>query len=211
MIGLDFIEEFSYEQIFHVCLIILITLTSFYFLNSTFFLSRNSYGGLSSFMTSIFYISLSYFAYKCLKNEISRVSYGLLLGLFFLLIFISMQDAIFWGQYSLCESFPFSLSSTKKLYGVECSHTGAMIFGSILSLLISFLSLIFSFFLIKFKDDILYYISDHPFSHKDMKNPTQFMNSSSLPSYQQYNPDSENGILLSNIYNNSIDSSQLNS
>lgn len=66
---------------------------------------------------------------------------------------MSLQNAIFWGQYSHCEQFSRRLRGGK--YGSECHHTHAMTSVCVFSvfMLISYVFQVI--LLLRFKDDLL--------------------------------------------------------
>lgn len=99
--------------------------------------------------------------YYFLKKQINRTFFGIILGGAVMEIFISLESAIFWGQYSRCSNsrrlslLPFSESHRGLSFGVECQHTSAMKSVCTFSVMM-FLSYIFLIaVMIKFKNEIL--------------------------------------------------------
>ena len=125
------------------------------YLISALFLSGNSYAGFNALLTGFLYAGSAGLTYYGLKQVLSRTIFGIILGVAVMLIFISLETAIFWGQYSGCTPAPPSGSSSSHHYGVECDHTGAMSSACFFSvmMLLSYLLLIGT--LIKFKSEIL--------------------------------------------------------
>ena len=90
-----------------------------------------------------------------------------------MLVFVSLQSAIFWGQYSRCESdsgrrllrqISNSITMTTQYedterrmlsYGVECAHTSAMKSVCTFSVMMFLSYVVLVAVMIKFKNDIL--------------------------------------------------------
>lgn len=134
-----------------------------YFISSLVLLD-NSYAGFNGALMGLLYGATIALSYKGLKTDQNRVIYGIILGAVFVLVFMSLQNAIFWGQYSGCETYTAPTDDDKKkndddkrrrLTGVECYYTSAMSSMSAFSVFM-FLSYIVQLYLmIKNKHEIL--------------------------------------------------------
>jgi hypothetical protein len=123
------------------------------YLISAFFLSGNSYAGFNAVLTGFLYAGSAGLTYYGLKRMLNRTIFGIILGVAVMLTFVSLETAIFWGQYSGCTP---AKSLTRRLtIGVECNYTSAMSSACFFSVVmfISYLALICT--LIKFKREIL--------------------------------------------------------
>lgn len=129
------------------------------FFISAFFQWNNVYAGFTTFFLGILISIFIYYTYRILRIEITRISYGIILGGSVMLVFILLQSAIFWSQYSGCipNKNPSATSTTTSSngYGVNCTYTAAMESLSTFSvfLFLSYISLIGV--MIKYKNDLL--------------------------------------------------------
>lgn len=131
------------------------------YLISAIILSGNSYNGFNAIITSFLYFLFSSFCFYGLqKNVINRTIFGIILGISCMMIFISLESAMFWWAYSYCNSYkkeiqPNSSNKSRSLLGIECDHVGAMTVISFLSFLLLLSNITLSYTLVKYKDDIL--------------------------------------------------------
>ena len=95
-------------------------------------------------------------------RNINRTYYGVVLGSYSVLTVISLQAAIFWGQYANCDEGHVSASSggssggaRRHLEGVYCEHTGAMKALCTFAVFLFVSHVAFGFVLFQFKDRIL--------------------------------------------------------
>lgn len=90
---------------------------------------------------------------------INRTLYGAVLGIYSVLIVISLQAAIFWGQYANCDRGHVASdngpAAVRRLEGVHCENAGAMKAMCTFSVLLFIGHVVFSFFLFYCKDRIL--------------------------------------------------------
>lgn len=77
---------------------------TFSFLVSSFVVSSNDYAGFLVVFTGLVFAAFIGFTYYSVRKAASRTMYGVVLGGLVVLTFISLQTAIFWGQYGNCES-----------------------------------------------------------------------------------------------------------
>jgi hypothetical protein len=77
---------------------------TFAYVISSFVVSSNSYAGFNAVLLGIIYIGMTGLVYLKMKNNTDRLTYGVILGIGVMLIFISLESAIFWGQYSRCST-----------------------------------------------------------------------------------------------------------
>jgi hypothetical protein len=70
--------------------------------------SRNYFNSLQ-----FYHLLLPGLTHQGLKTDLlSRTMFGIVLGVNMMMIFISLQTAIFWGQYANCESYTASMEET---------------------------------------------------------------------------------------------------
>lgn len=155
---------YSHGQLFDGLLLTQVGLTVAYVISS-FFVVSNPYNGFNAIVLGVIYgfsISLGYYF---IRNSISRTKFGFVLSTAVILIFISLENAIFWGQYSGCQTFDSAdarrlreisyFHVTRRLFDSACAHTAAMKSLCAFSVLL-FLSYIFEvFILLRFKDEFL--------------------------------------------------------
>lgn len=79
----------------------------------TLFVLHNRFAGFVGIFTSMLYISSVAFTYYGLKQALSRTVFGAILGAGTILLFLSLESAIFWGQYSNCEGLGRRLSGLR--------------------------------------------------------------------------------------------------
>ena len=96
-----------------------------YFISSCVAFS-NEYAGFVGLLTGLIYIASVGHTFYGLKRHLNRTMYGSILGLSSVLVILSLQSAIFWGQYSNCEEGTTTDISNKGSIGVVCTHRGAM-------------------------------------------------------------------------------------
>lgn len=104
------IHPYSYEQLLDGTLVAQVAFTISYFISSLV-VSSNAFDGFNAVMLGLVFggtIAVTYF--KVRKNP-SRTMYGIILGMSVILMVISLQSAIFWGQYAGCQSDSSSTSS----------------------------------------------------------------------------------------------------
>lgn len=89
------------------------------FLITAFVLGSNGYAGFTAVFTGLVYVAHIAFSYYGMQHWKCRTFYGALLGSGCFLFILSLQTAIFWGEYSRCR--PFSWSNS-----VVCKHREAM-------------------------------------------------------------------------------------
>jgi hypothetical protein len=69
---------------------------------SSFCVYWNTYGGFDAVFLGIVYVCSVIFTYSFIRKSINRTKYGGILAASLFLVCISLQNAIFWGQYSNC-------------------------------------------------------------------------------------------------------------
>ena len=131
----------------------------FCFFVSSLFVSSNAYANFLAVFTSLIFAAFGLYSYYSLRINITRTNFGIVLGGTFVLVMISLQTSIFWGQYGNCEPYhnldKQTYHSSRSLIGVDCSDTHAM--KSLCAFAVfMFLSYLFLIGLLyRFKDDIL--------------------------------------------------------
>lgn len=90
-------------------------------------------------------------------RSLSRTYYGIVLGTYSVLTVISLQAAIFWGQYANCDAGHYSAGSGsgRLLEGVSCERTGAMKALCTFAVFLFVSHVAFGFLLFVLKDKIL--------------------------------------------------------
>ena len=83
---------------------------SFCFFISAFFVAANDYAGFNSIFSSFLFGIFTGVSHYGISYNPSRTFYGAILGASVILVFISFQNAIFWGQYSSCTAMTASFS-----------------------------------------------------------------------------------------------------
>lgn len=131
----------------------------FCYLISAFVVAGNRYSGFVVVFTGFVFAAFSGFTYYGLRIAISRTIFGAILGSCVIMIIISLETAIFWGQYDDCERFHNNSGELQKtnnnLIGIECNHTSAMKSVCTFAVFI-FLSYLFQIaLLMRFKEDML--------------------------------------------------------
>lgn len=123
------------------------------YLISALFVASNSYAGFNAIalgLTQAAVIGLSYYG---LYKEVTRTLYGIVLGSAVLLIFMSLQSAIFWGQYSSCHYEVFNVK--EGFLGIQCENQAAMKSICAFSVFMFLTYIVLVGVLIRFKNDIL--------------------------------------------------------
>ncbi|KAJ1405900.1 hypothetical protein B484DRAFT_456970 [Ochromonadaceae sp. CCMP2298] len=85
-------------------------------------MSGNTYSGFNAVFLGIVFVCFTAASYYGLKVHVSRTHYGMLLGAAGVLLFTSLESAIYWGQYGDCEKGSYGGRGT----GPECSNRPAM-------------------------------------------------------------------------------------
>lgn len=102
-------------------------LFSFCFLVSSFVAFGNKYAGSVAVLSGLVFAGFTAGSYYGIRKRISRTSYGAVLGGASILVVLSLQTAVFWGQYANCEAGDESVVALRSgEIGVECTHVGAM-------------------------------------------------------------------------------------
>lgn len=144
----------------------------------------NSFAGFNALFLGIIFGCVAVATYYGLKIYPTRLNFGIILGGTAILMFLSLQSAIFWGQYADCETHRRYLSeevesnatlqrilSSSFDLGPECKNTSAMKSVCTFSVFM-FLSYIAQIWLlVQFKNDIL------------VSAPPETDNYSSIPSF----------------------------
>lgn len=118
-------NHLGYDQILDI-LFICQSLFCLSYLISTIFQATNVYNGFNAIFLGIVFAGMIGCSYIYLRKNITKVMYGCVLGATFMLIFISLQSAVFWGQYSDCETYPKEKYSLLSGNPPMCTNTPAM-------------------------------------------------------------------------------------
>ena len=132
-----------------------------YFISACF-VGGNNFAGFNALFLGIIYIAFTVATYYGLKVYATRVNFGIILGGSVILMFMSLQSAIFWGQYADCEPQHRYLSSEEEHrmlssfeLGPECRNVPAMKSLCTFSVFMFLGYIVQIWFLIHFKNDIL--------------------------------------------------------
>lgn len=132
-----------------------------YFISACF-VGSNSFAGFNALFLGVIYTAFTAATYYGLKIYATRVNFGMILGGSVILLFMSLQSAIFWGQYADCESRTRYLLSEEEhrnlssfKLGPECRNTSAMKSLCTFSVFMFLGYIVQIWFLIRFKNDIL--------------------------------------------------------
>ena len=137
------------------------------YLISSFFISFNAYAGLISMFSGLIFVLSIATTYYYIRIHTNKLIFGAVLGSSSVIVFISLQTAIFWGQYSSCEKLPViqrrisnatyfkSLIIEKGNYGNECYGNSAMKSICVFSALLFITYIILVATLVFYKDEIL--------------------------------------------------------
>jgi hypothetical protein len=94
---------------------------AFCFLLSAISLRGNEFAGAVGIITGIIYASFTGFCYYGIVKRPTRLGFGVVLGLAFVLVFISLEAAIFWGQYANCSLSSLLDSNASQRYMLATS------------------------------------------------------------------------------------------
>lgn len=151
----------QHEQFLDVILLVQ-SICSFCCLISAFVISSNSYAGFIAVLTSMIYCGFSAISWYGIRYKTNRILFGAILGASAVLVVISLQTAIFWGQYSGCESYGSAsnhsssrIMTHRLLSGVECKNTGGMKGVCLFSVFMFLSYIVFIALLGKYKNEIL--------------------------------------------------------
>lgn len=152
------------------------------YLISAFVVSSNAYAGFNGVFLGIVYAVILAASYRGLRKDVTRTMYGALLGSCCMLVMMSLQSAIFWGQYSGCDTSRRLMEISERiLTSVVCEHRYAMKSVCAFSVFM-FLSYLFQIFLmIKFKNEILAAAPKEGYAPVPTNAPNDFRMPSSTP------------------------------
>jgi len=97
----DILSIYTPEQLIDGNLVLQGLFTFSYFISSMF-VYHNTYGGFNAVFLGAVYALFIIFTYHGVRKSINRTNYGAILAASLFLVFISLESAIFWGQYSGC-------------------------------------------------------------------------------------------------------------
>lgn len=146
------LETFSHEQVLYGSLVLELVWTVCYLI-SAMFLASNAYAGFNVLVLGILQLAVIALSYYGFYMEVTRTLYGIVLGAVTMLVFQSLQSAVFWGQYAACESY--HTWDEKAHYGVECHHRPAMKSVCVFSVFLFLTYAVQLGAMIRYKNDIL--------------------------------------------------------
>ena len=133
------------------------------YLISSLVVGRNSFAGFNAILLGLIFAAFIAATFYGLKKYPSRLHFGLIMGGASILIFTSLESAIFWGQYSNCEKYSESVfywrfyDDGKRTGHIppECDNRSAMkaVCSFSVFMFLSYIVLIAA--MIRFKNDIL--------------------------------------------------------
>jgi hypothetical protein len=147
---MDFTLLHSHQKLFDATTAVIIG-TEGLFLFSSFFVASNSYGGFYAVFLGLIAILVTSMSWYGIRRKINRTTYGAVLGAASIFVIVYLQSAIFWGQYSACESS----SDRRRLTGVECNHVSAMRAVCAFSVFLFLFEIVYVAILLKYKNEIL--------------------------------------------------------
>lgn len=179
---LNMANDYSYEQLMEASLAAQGVFTFCYFISSLVVVG-NAYNGFNAVILSFVFIAMIALMFMKMRKDVSRTMFGIVLGLIAVLVFVTLESSIFWGQYGSCDSYNnddlYPTSSPTKMdrrmlfdaeemiedfvysarrlnrIGVQCNHKSAMRSVCAFSVFM-FLSYLFQIaLLIRYKDEIL--------------------------------------------------------
>ena len=122
----------------------------FCYVVSSLFLLSNPYAGFISFVYGLALTGSVGLKWWSVRAK-DRVLYGATVGVVFLLVGMSLQQAIFWGQSAGC----VSAATGRRLLGADCNHVGAMRSVCTFSVFLFLADSVFLALLLRFKDALL--------------------------------------------------------
>lgn len=72
---------------------------------SALVVAGNTFSGFNGIFLGFVYILFTLFCYYGLRKKINRTIFGAILGGATMLLFMSLENAIFWGQYGSCNTY----------------------------------------------------------------------------------------------------------
>lgn len=180
------------ERIYNFHELLLVSFSSqaivtFCFMLTAISLAGNRWAGFMGFLTGIIYAIFTGMSYHGIIKRPSRMKYGGVLGSCFVLVFISLESSIFWGQYANCSSLPSPDSNASQRYMLngrgqtnrqlrkantaDCSNRPGMRLACAFSVLMFLNYLFFILILLRFKDDILSNLSEEYLSVPTSESP----------------------------------------
>eukprot|EP01031_Cornospumella_fuschlensis_P030497 gene30496-36860_t len=113
------LQDYSPDQLLKGTLLIQVVFVACYLISAVF-LATNTYAGFNALLLGVVIIAVIGLSYYGLFKEVTRTLFGIVLGCSVMLIFMTLQSAIFWGQYSDCN--PHSLLNSV----IQCYNPAAM-------------------------------------------------------------------------------------
>jgi hypothetical protein len=95
---------YSHTEVFDLLLKSQAALTCLYLI-CAFVVFDNSFGGFNAGFLGCIYIGFTAATYYGIVKSITRTNFGIILGGATILLFVSLQSAIFWGQYGDCDKY----------------------------------------------------------------------------------------------------------
>lgn len=90
---------------------------AFCFLISSFFVAPNPYAGFVAIFTGLFSIFHIVGSWYFLRRNIGLATYGAVLGSSCVMVFVYIETAVFFGQYSACETPDYHYYGYLRRYG----------------------------------------------------------------------------------------------
>lgn len=105
---------YSHEQIIDGTVLFQIVII-FSYLISAFAVANEAYAGFNAVLTGFIFAAFTGLSYYGLRKNINRTIFGVILGGAFILMFVSLESAIFWGQYANCEPYKQNEEESRRL------------------------------------------------------------------------------------------------
>lgn len=150
----QFLQQYSCTQLIDSCLCLQALFSISFFISALFELS-NSYAGFITIILALFFLLFILATYYMIRTRaLNRTFYGINLSMSLFLVFIALQTAIYWGQYSGCDT-KNQPSYINYKFGPECYNPSAMTSLCVFSVFLLLTYIFQLFLLLRFKDDIL--------------------------------------------------------
>lgn len=170
---------YSYDEILNALLVSQALFTACYLIPALV-ISGDSFAGINSILLGILFVGFLTATYFVLKRELNRLNFGSLLGGAAVMAMMSLQSAIFWGQYGNCVKPDFVLDviarySREPGIGPQCNHRAAMSALCAFSVFMLLTYLVQIGAMVHFKNEILAEVPLGPSSYRPIPsvNPLQ--------------------------------------
>mmetsp|Transcript_13375 Transcript_13375/g.45221 ORF Transcript_13375/g.45221 Transcript_13375/m.45221 type:complete len:191 (-) Transcript_13375:109-681(-) len=146
-LGLN-LHGLDHRKLLNLSILVMAVWTLAFFISSLV-VADTANEGFNVVLTGLLYAGFVIASYQIINKRATPLSVGFLVGLSFVLVFISLQTAVFWGQLAQCDE------TDENITGYSCDDKAAMRSVSAFASL-QFLTLgAFTAMLILHRDDVL--------------------------------------------------------